>query len=201
MKNSQIKEIGNIPSHWQSIRLKLMGNFSNGLSKDSDYFGKGFPFITYGDVYNNTSLPTEAGGEVTSNDNDRFKCSIKRGDIFFNRTSESTDDIGIASTCLKDYPDATFSGFVIRFRPSDKRLLPEYSKYFFQNHYKKTFIESRMNIVTRSSLSQMVLGDIVVLFPNTLEEQKEIANYLDAKTNVIDLVISKESKQIKLLKI
>jgi len=200
MKYSGDEVLGNLPKHWKVRRLKLLGKFSNGLSKDSEYFGSGFPFFTYGDVYNNQSLPVKPSGLVDSDESDHKKCSVERGDIFFTRTSESTDDIGVTSTCLKTMPHSTFSGFVIRFRPHEEELLPEYSKYLFQNHYKKTFIESRMNIVTRSSLSQSILGNVLVMFPEEKEEQQEMIEYLDHQTHTIDKIILQEEKRIELLK-
>ena len=200
MKDSGVEWLGEVPKHWRIIRLKLLGSFSNGLSKSSEYFGKGFPFYSYGDVYNNRSLPDIPSDMVESDDSDQRKCSVERGDIFFTRTSESTDDIGATSVCLKTLPHSTFSGFIIRFRPYKERFLPEYSKYFFQNHYKKSFIESRMNIVTRSSLSQSILGSVLVTFPEEKEEQQEIIEYLDYQTHTIDKNILQEEERVKLLK-
>jgi len=199
-KDSGVEWLGQVPKHWKIIRLKLLGSFSNGLSKSSEYFGKGFPFYSYGDIYNNPSLPDVPSGMVESDGSDQKKCSVERGDVFFTRTSESTDDIGVTSTCLKTLPHSTFSGFIIRFRPHKERFLPEYSKYLFQNHYKKTFIESRMNIVTRSSLSQSILGNVLVMFPEEKEAQQEIIEYLDHQTHTIDKIILQEEKRIELLK-
>jgi len=200
MKYSGDELLGKLPKHWEVKRLKLLGKFSNGLSKGSEYFGSGFPFFTYGDVYNNESLPVKPSGLVDSDESDQNKCSVKRGDVFFTRTSESTDDIGVSSTCCIDVPQSTFSGFIIRFRPHEEFILPEYSKYLFQNHYKKTFIESRMNIVTRSSLSQSILGNVLVIFPKEKKEQLEIVEYLDHHTKIIDKLIFKENERIKTLK-
>lgn len=199
MKPIGIETIGEIPAHWEINKMRFLGSFSNGLSKKSEYFGKGHPFYSYGDIYNNSALPSVPSGLVESTESERNKCSVKRGDVFFTRTSETTDDIGITSTCLETIDDSTFSGFVIRFRPKDDTLLPEYSKYFFQNHYKKTFIDSRMNIVTRASLSQSILGDVVIFYPPDHNEQKQIINFLDKKTKIFDELIMKEQKRSELL--
>jgi type I restriction enzyme S subunit len=56
-----------------------------------------------------------------------------------------------------------------------------------------------MNIVTRSSLSQQVLGKVPVLIP-PLSEQEHILSYLDEKTSQIDKTIDIEKKKIELLK-
>jgi type I restriction enzyme S subunit len=56
-----------------------------------------------------------------------------------------------------------------------------------------------MNIVTRSSLSQQVLGQLPVLIPSN-EQQTQIVEYLDEKTQKIDSTIEKETQRIELLK-
>ena len=56
-----------------------------------------------------------------------------------------------------------------------------------------------MNIITRSSLNQSILGSIPVIYPKEKEEQQEIFQYLDLETETIDKVISKEEKRIEFL--
>ena len=162
-------------------------------------FGSGLPFMSYGDVYNNDVTPIELNGKVQIDETEVERYSIMRGDVFFTRTSESKDDIGVSSTCLRTIDNCVFSGFVIRFRFYGETHLPEYSRYHFQTHWKKVFIESKMNIVTRSSLSQQVLGQVPVLIP-PIEEQIQIVEYLDSKTKEIDDLVLMEQKKIDLLK-
>ena len=199
MKETSFEGIRKIPKNWEIKRLRFLGRLSNGLSKDSDFFGRGHPFYSYGDVYNNSSLPVTPSGLVESDELERQNCSVQRGDILFTRTSETTDDIGITSVCLKTIPNSTFSGFVIRFRPFDNILIPEYSKYLFQNNLKKMFIESRMNLVTRSSLSQVILSNLPVIYSPNHDEQREMVSYLDLETKKIDKEIETDKKLINLL--
>ena len=53
-----------------------------------------------------------------------------------------------------------------------------------------------MNLVTRASLGQSLLKSMPVLLP-PLEEQKEIADYLDAKCAEIDGLIAKKEQLVK----
>ena len=94
-KDSGIDWIGDIPENWEIKRLRYLGNYQNGVSKGADYFGSGYPFINYTDVYNNIKLPQEVKGLAESTDEDRVTYSVKKGDLFFTRTSETIDEIGI----------------------------------------------------------------------------------------------------------
>ena len=191
--------IGEIPEHWRIVPLKFLGYFQNGISKSSEYFGTGYPFMNYSDVYKNETTPNIVEGKVQSTVQDRSQYSVVRGDVFFTRTSESKDDIGVSSTCLKTIPDCVFSGFVIRFRFYEEIQMPEYSRYHFQTYWKKVFIESKMDIVTRSSLSQQILGQVPVLIVPA-KEQEQIVQHLDKRTKEIYDLILMEQKKIDLLK-
>ncbi|WP_138478013.1 restriction endonuclease subunit S [Dyadobacter bucti] len=199
MKDSGVEWLGEIPAHWEAKPLRYVGNTQNGISAGADYFGFGFPFISYGDVYKNPVLPKSVVGLANSTEKDRGNFSIKRGDILFTRTSETVDEIGIASICLEDVDNAVYAGFLIRFRPNENLLFEGFSKYYFRNNIHRIFFIKEMNIVTRASLSQNLLKRLLVLLPS-LEEQIKISEYLDFKTKEVDTIITKTNQEITLLK-
>jgi type I restriction enzyme, S subunit len=129
MKDSGVEWLGEIPAHWHIKRLRYTGSCQNGVSNGAEYFGSGYPFVNYTDVYANVELPKMVSGLAKSTDSDRINYSVKTGDIFFTRTSETIEEIGIASTCMASIDNAIFSGFLIRFRPFANLLLKEFSKY------------------------------------------------------------------------
>lgn len=191
-KPTDIEYIKKIPAHWNIIRLRFLGRCQNGISKGSDAFGSGFPFVSYGDVYKNYELPKFVVGLIESTESDRENYSVKYGDVFFTRTSETIEEVGFTSTCLETIEDAVFAGFVIRFRPFDNKVLdPLFSKYYFRSDIHRRFFVKEMNLVTRASLSQELLKKLPVLLP-PLEEQKAIAKYLEVKVAKIDTLISKK---------
>ena len=198
MKPSGVESIGEIPAHWEIIKLRYLGVLQNGISKHSDSFGLGYPFLSYGDVYNNEILPLQVEGLVKSTKADRERYSVLEKDVFFTRTSETIEDIGISSTCMKTIENCVFSGFLIRFRNTSKTLTKEFSKYYFSSHLPRIFLAGEVNIVTRSSLSQELLKRLPVLLP-PIDEEKEISIFLDEQTQKIDSMIKKENKQIQLL--
>ena len=195
MKDSGIEWIGQIPKHWKIRKLRFIGTCQNGISKSAEYFGKGFPFVSYGDVYKNYELPLPTN-LVESTEKDRELYSVKYGDIFFTRTSETIEEIGFTSTCLKFIENAVFAGFIIRFRPFTlNELYPNFSKYYFRSNIHRKYFVKEMNLVTRASLSQELLKKLPVILPS-LEEQKEIAEYLDKKVAEIDNLIAKKESLI-----
>ena len=195
MQDTGIEWIGEIPIEWHVKKLRYLGGCQNGISKSSEYFGEGYPFVSYGDVYRNYQLPETVNGLIMSTDSDRENYSVIRGDVLFTRTSETIEEVGFSSVCLKTIEHATFAGFVIRFRPNTNELLPEYSKYYFRSDIHRRFFIKEMNLVTRASLGQELLKKLPVILP-PLQEQLEIADYLEKKCGEIDRIIAKKEQYI-----
>ena len=193
MKDSGIDWLGEIPVEWQYKRLRFIGNCQNGISKSAQFFGKGFPFVSYSDVYKNMELSSNVEGLVQSTEDEQKIYSVKRGDILFTRTSETIEEVGFSSVCMEDIPNSTFAGFVIRVRPYSNELVPSFSKYYFRSNIHRRFLVKEMNLVTRASLGQNLLKNMIVLLP-AIEEQKEIAAYLDEKCTAIDNLIAKKEQ-------
>lgn len=199
IKNSDIEWLNDVPDHWSIKPLGFLGVCQNGVSKGGEYFGEGFPFVTYGDVYKNFELPKNVDGLANSTEEDRELYSVLSGDVFFTRTSETIEEIGIASTCLQTVENAVFSGFTIRFRPfSSDELFPLFSKYFFRSNYVRVSLVKEMNLVTRASLSQTVLKSLKVILP-PIEEQKIMAFELERTFEKINLLKKKITSQIEKL--
>lgn len=196
MKDSGIEWIGEIPEEWNQIKLRHFGSCQNGISKGSEFFGDGYPFVSYSDVYKNLVIPSVVTGKIQSTPSEQEQYSVKRGDVFFTRTSETIEEIGFASVCLSDIPFATFAGFVIRVRPYDEKLLPEFSKYYFRSNIHGKYFIKEMNLVTRASLGQGLLKGLPILIPD-ISEQFEIVSYLDQKCSEIDSLIESKERFIK----
>lgn len=186
--------VDRLPEHWNFTKLSALGKLSNGISKSGEFFGYGTPFVSYVDVYNNFSLPKPTG-LIDSTIEEQNLYSVKKGDIFFTRTSETIDEVGFSSVCEDTIENACFAGFLIRFRPKkSSAIYTGYAKYYFRNSYIRKFIDKNLMIVTRASLPQSLLRDIIVLTP-PYEEQVRIATYLDKKIGEIDeLILIKEQK-------
>lgn len=197
-KDSGVEYLDRIPSDWNIKRLRYIGKCQNGISKGGEFFGTGYPFVSYGDVYNNLVLPETVSGLIESTHEEQENYSVKAGDIFFTRTSETIEEVGFTSVCLKTIENATFAGFVIRVRPFTDEIIPDYSKYYFSSDAHRRFFVKEMNLVTRASLSQDLLKRLPVLIPSK-EKQKEISGYLDKKCTVIDTAIEQKQKLIEKL--
>jgi len=199
MKDSGVEWIGEVPEHWEVKALRFIGRTQNGLSKGGEYFGTGFPFLTYGDVYKDIELPKKLSGLAESSIQDQQQFSVQEGDVFFTRTSETVEEIGFSSTSMVTIEKATFAGFLIRFRPDSKIMYKGFSKFYFSSKTHRTFFVGKMNLVIRASLSQELLKKLPVLIP-PMKEQIDISNFLEEFSIKINSAIFLKQKEIEKLK-
>jgi len=103
-----------LPSDWDVCVLKDLGTFRNGINKDKQCFGHGFPFVNLNDVFEGKSLTSpEELGLVSSTISERKFYNLKKGDVLFVRSSVKPEGVGLSALVLEDIPNAVFSGFLI----------------------------------------------------------------------------------------
>lgn len=196
LKYSGNKWIGCIPDNWKIIPLGKFCSFQNGISESGDFFTSGTPFVGYGDVYRHIELPIKVNGKAQANKKQQELFSVQKDDIFFTRTSENLEEIGMAAVCSHTIDKAVFSGFLIRCRQKEKYVIANYMKYYLQIPAVRNHFSSNVNIVIRASLSQNLLKTLPIVIPPE-NEQREIASYLDLKHTEFEKVIEITTKEIE----
>ncbi len=182
---------------WEKVKLGDLYEVHNGLSKGGKFFGSGYPFLSFSTVFNNWFIPQNIKDLVQSTDKEQESYSIKKGDVFITRTSETADELGMSCVALKDYPQATYNGFCKRLRPikSSYEVNPRYIGYYLRtSDFRGKFLGLSGTMTTRASLRNEDLLAMEILLP-PLKEQKRIADILSAYDNLIE----NNQKQIKLL--
>ena len=109
---------------WKELGLSELLDFKNGLNPKPNKFGKGIKFISVMDILNNAVITYDcikASVDVTEKELSDF--SVEKGDILFQRSSETLEDVGRANVYMDD-KTAVFGGFVIRGKKKG-----EYEKY------------------------------------------------------------------------
>jgi type I restriction enzyme S subunit len=167
-------------SEWKEYNLNEVYDFASGLSKGAEEFGFGTGFLGFTDVFKNFFVPNELTSLVNSTEREQQSCSIKRGDVFLTRTSETDEDLGMSCVALKDYPNATFNGFTKRLRPKGNiEILPEYAGFYFRSPKFRATVSGMSSITTRASLNNSMLSELKISLPS-IEEQRAIANTLNS---------------------
>jgi type I restriction enzyme S subunit len=120
---------------------------------------------------------------------------VKQGDVFFTRTSETVDEIGIASVLLEDIEDGVFSGFILRARPVSSYLDLLFKKYCFNSEVVRKQITSTSSYTTRALTNGRLLSRVLIPCPSDKREQHKIAEALsdaDRLIEALDRLIAKK---------
>ena len=154
-----------LPEGWREVCLGEIMEFKNGLNTKKENYGKGIKFVNVMDIFRcNRLYPRDVIGSVQVNENQRVEYSVRYGDVLFNRTSETLDEIAMASVYL-DKKEIIFGGFVIRGRQKSNALTPEYSAYCLQSHLVRRELIRRGQGVVRSNIGQKDLSNVPVVIP------------------------------------
>ena len=161
------------------VKIGDLFEFKNGINKDKSSFGKGTPIINYVNVYKKNKIYFEdLKGLVEASNDELVRYGVKRGDVFFTRTSETIEEIGYTSVLLEDIENCVFSGFLLRARPITDLLLPEYCAYCFLTSNIRNAIIKKSTYTTRALTNGTSLSEIEIPLP-PLEVQKRIVEVLD----------------------
>ena len=189
-------EVGVIPEDWVVSKIGDSFTFKNGLNKEKKYFGQGTPIINYMDVYKNVEIKPEAiTGKVDLNFQEIGNYEVKSGDVFFTRTSETVDEIGISSVIIKESKKFVFSGFVLRARPLNQLFSMSYCRYCFRAEIARKQIVSTASYTTRALTNGRLLSNVLIPLPPTLAEQEKIAEVLsdtDAYIEKLESILQKK---------
>ncbi|MFF8186016.1 restriction endonuclease subunit S [Microbacterium sp. NPDC016588] len=159
-------------------------DFSNGVNAGKDAYGSGIPFANVLEVIANEGLRvSDIPGRMSLSGDLIRRYQVRRGDVLFNRSSETQDEVGISSTYLDDAP-IVFGGFVLRGRPKTAELVVEYSQYALRASDVRAQIIARGQGGIRANIGQRDLATVSIVVPDT-EIQRTIAQRLDEAKELI----------------
>jgi len=202
-KPTNIAWIGEIPEHWEEIKLKYIGYLYAGLSgKSGEDFKKedsplNKPFIPFTNICNNEKINPEHLEQVVINDGENQN-QVAKGDLFFMMSSEDFDAVGKSTVLLENLDEVYLNSFCKGFRITDKNTNSLFLNYLLLCHPFRRRMMIEANGFTRINLKMEKVNDFLITLP-PLSEQTAIANFLDEKTSQIDTLIGKKQKQIELL--
>ena len=179
---------------WEELGLSELLDFKNGLNPKPDKFGKGIKFISVMDILNNAVITYDcikASVDVTEKELSDF--SVEKGDILFQRSSETLEDVGRANVYMDD-KTAVFGGFVIRGKKKGE-YAPQYFNYLLRSPFARKRIIPMGAGAQHFNIGQEGLSKVKLHFAN-IEEQKKIGKML----SLLDERISTQNKIIEDLK-
>ncbi|MBU5288281.1 restriction endonuclease subunit S [Paraclostridium bifermentans] len=196
-KDSGVEWIGEIPSHWQVKKIKLLTDIlSCGLASTPEYVDEGIPFLSAQNVKNGKLYLSKYNNITPSLHRQLTKYKkAKKGDILQVRVGAT-----IGNACIVDV-DFDFSIYVsLTHIRCNSSMNNKFMKYILDSDlFKEIALLETFQGGGVGNLNVNVLEKIKLPVPD-LNEQEKIANYLDKKTLQIENLIGKKEEIIETLK-
>jgi len=161
------------------------------MNPDAKRFGRGTKFISVMDILNNQFICYDnirASVEVVDGDIETY--GVNYGDILFQRSSETLEDVGQANVYLDSKP-AVFGGFVIRGK-SKSNYYPMFFRYLLASPTARKKIIVKGAGAQHFNIGQDGLSKVCLNIPS-IQEQEKIAKLFEC----IDTRIATQNKIIE----
>ncbi|TKG02122.1 restriction endonuclease subunit S [Vibrio lentus] len=182
-------------SPWNLEKLGSFYTFKNGVNADKDQYGKGTKFINVLDVLQPYPITSDSiKGKVEVNEKTLEKNAVINGNLLFQRSSETREEVGTSNVYLGDRT-VTFGGFVIRGTPV-QQVNPIYMNYLLKSSKARKEIVTKSGGSTRYNVGQETLSSVSIIVSDVDDEQQKIADFL----TTTDIKIGQLTEKHRLLK-
>ncbi len=185
---------------WKPIALGALGGTYGGLTgKTKQDFGHGSArYVPFMNVMTNVIVNPKAL-ELVVLQPEENQNRVLRGDLLFNGSSETPEEVGLCSVVHADLTDTYLNSFCFGFRPFDlNRVCGTYVAYYFRSQEGRARLKSLAQGATRYNLSKRALMAVKMPFPESAE-QSAISNLLmdiDNELRMLEVRL-KKVRQIK----
>lgn len=181
---------------WKCKRVGDIGFTYSGLTgKTKNDFGHGAAqYITFLNVLNNPVLNTDIFERVDVRGDERQNAA-KKGDLFFNTSSETPEEVGICALLNADIDNLYLNSFCFGFRLTDPDVDGLYLSYFWRSKQGREIMSALAQGATRYNLSKEYFNKAVITLP-PIELQRNIANTITAADNEIAGLKQKRDKYL-----
>ena len=199
MKGINSPWIDYIPEDWTNLRIKQIVDtkVTDGPHVTPVQVDEGVPFLSATAVENGRLNMNKMWGYISREDHELYcrKCRPQLEDIFMVKSGATTGSIAFV-----DFEDefSVWSPLAL-IRCDRNKMHPRFVFYSLQSDYLQKAISQTWSKGTQENIAMKAIEELPILKP-PLSEQIEIANYIDASTNLFDGLISKTNSIIEMLK-
>ena len=174
-------------SKLKTYKFSDLYEMSSGISSKPEQAGHGSQFVSFKTVFNNYFLPDALSEYMDISEKEKEIYSIKKGDIFLTRTSETLDELGMSCVAVKDYPASSFSGFLKRLRPTqDDITYDKFMAFYLRSDLFRKTMTNNSIMTLRASLNEQIFSYLELILPE-FNDQKKAGDFLYSLNAKIEL--------------
>lgn len=183
------------PKGWETGTIRdVVSDVRYGSSRPAVDGGK-YPYLRMNNISYGGELDLSDTKRIDIPDNELDKCTVRRGDVLFNRTN-SKELVG--KTCVYNRDDMmVLAGFVIRVRVSE-RILPEFLSEFLNTEFSKQMLLAMCKTaIGQANINAQEMQNIGLYLP-PIELQRKFVQFKE-QTDKSKVAIQKALDEAQLL--
>jgi type I restriction enzyme S subunit len=195
IKQGAMQELLKPKKGWIVKKLGELGKTFGGLSgkSKSDFTNGIYPYIPFMNIMSNPVIDIEYFDYVNIKQGENQNKALK-GDLFFNGSSETPEEVGMCSVLTHDIPKLYLNSFCFGFRLfQEAEATGLFLSYFFRSPFGRSLFFSSAQGATRYNLSKANFLKLEVQLPSK-EEQTRIAQIISEIDLEINLLSAKMEK-------
>lgn len=198
MKDSGIEWIGQIPQHWDSIKLKFCSYIRARLGwkglKAEEYVEEGYPLLSAFNIVNSKLIFENLNFINQFRYDESPEIKLQTNDILLVK-----DGAGIGKCAIvENMPIPSTANGSLAVISTNYRLVAKFLYYYFISTIFQAYIDRLKDGMGVPHLFQADLKEIQIVLPKE-QEQKNIVEFLDKKCSEIDKNIEDKEKLIEKL--
>ena len=196
-KDSGVEWLGEVPINWELTNLKYYSYVKGGYAFPSDSFTiNGIPVIRIGDITNEGEVSLDNCKYLPNTKEKEYEqYEIQKNKILMAMTGATIGKAGKYKENIRAYLNQRVGQFEL----INLKLTYSYLWYILLSESYQEHIKLTASGGAQPNISDHQMVNITIGLP-TLQEQTQIAQFLDYETAKIDLLIEKQQKLIELLK-
>lgn len=183
------------PKGWETGTIRdVVSDVRYGSSRPAVDGGK-YPYLRMNNITYGGELDLSDTKRIDIPDNELDKCTVRRGDVLFNRTN-SKELVG--KTCVYNRDDMmVLAGFVIRVRVSE-RILPEFLSEFLNTEFSKQMLLAMCKTaIGQANINAQEMQNIGLYLP-PIELQRKFVQFKE-QTDKSKVAVQKALDEAQLL--
>lgn len=198
-KDSGIGWLGEIPIDWERVALKRLVEIkiTDGPHESPIFADEGIPFVSAEASFEGKINLSKKRCDISMELHLEYckKAKPLRGDILMVKSGSTTGKVAIV-----DFDDEFSIWSPLALIRTNELINNDYLFFSMCSEYFQKQVQLNWSFGTQPNIGMGKIEQLIVLFPKSIDEQKNILEYIKGETSIIETAIAKTELEIELIK-
>ena len=201
LKPSGIDWLGDIPEHWEAMRLKYVAKVQTGVTLGKTYGAAVLeprPYLRVANVQDGY-LDLQDIATIHVPVSEAASCELQAGDVLMTEGGD-IDKLGRGYIWQGEIPGCLHQNHIFAVRAERSMLLPEYLALLMTSIHGRSYFQLTAKQTTNLASTNSTTLKAFPLFLPSIDEQQKVLDYIAKETASLDSAISRALGEIDLIR-